>query len=308
MSSVDWKKLRIGTNQTIAMVRHASRYDNDESVNYRNKFIDKMKYTQNETITDGRGAGTSFYELFRLQSRMEKIDEALPPKRRKKDRIIAISFCVSKPEEVSREQEGEFFEICYRNICDICGGAENVTAGYIHRDEIHDYLDAETGERRTSLAHLHCVGIPYVQDVGINAKNFMTTENMTRLNEAIDKECQERLHVKFLVGLKSRSGRTVEDLQIASERRALQQRERQREIEENIEKLKAKEEQLKKEIEKLKRQKEEAEAEKKRVREEYTKLANLYNALVREFNELKEEAKRLKIQISEKIEEKLRKR
>lgn len=308
MSSVDWKKLRIGTNQTIAMVRHASRYDNDESVNYRNKFIDKMKYTQNETITDEREAGTSFYELFRLQSRMEEIDEAFPPKRRKKDRIIAISFCVSKPEEVTREQEGEFFEICYRNICDICGGSENVTAGYIHRDEIHDYLDAETGERRTSRAHLHCVGIPFVDGVGINAKNFMTTENMTRLNEAIDKECQERLYCGFIVGLKSRSGRTVEDLQIASERRALQQRERQREIEENIEKLKAKEEQLKKEIEKLKRQKEEAEAEKKRVREEYTKLANLYNALVREFNELKEEAKRLKIQISEKLEEKLRKR
>ena len=276
MSSVDWRKIHSGTSELIALISHAARYDGDPDVHYRSGFVDKSKSHENYTVgrKKDRFGGARFFEIARLQGRIRDIDTKNPPRRRRKDRVIAIAFCVSKPEGVQEKDEKEFFEIAYKHIARLCGGEENLTIGYVHRDEIHNYIDAVTGEERTSVAHMHVTGLAYLPGVGINGRQFMTAERMQALNRDIDMECQSRLGCPFLVGVRTRSGRSVEDLSLYSEKKAMElSRAREKECRKKLEEVRKSEQQLEEQREKIK-------DEEKKLNENYTKLAKAYNRLL----------------------------
>ena len=83
--------------------------DDGKDVTYRNKYIDKSRTHLNYTI--GPEIGRRFDDLSgygeaqRLKKRVEEIDAVEPPKRRRKDRVTAVAFCVTVPDGLDPGQE-----------------------------------------------------------------------------------------------------------------------------------------------------------------------------------------------------------
>ena len=223
MSSVDFHKCKGGTGEAAAMLRHMSRHDGyDRFVEYDNPHIDRSRSKDNYVI--GNGLGENNDEVYRrLQKRVAEIDKELPPKRIRKDRVTMMTYTIAAPDGLRPDQERRFFQLAYDRLASFSGGYENLSPGYIHKDEIHDYKDATTGRKRTSRAHMHVAGIPFVVGVGVNGKKFETRTRMQELNREIDKACRDRLGVSFMTGHSGRSGQSVETLKAASIEKAVEE-------------------------------------------------------------------------------------
>lgn len=218
MASANIMKLRGGA--AAAILAHDHRHDGKD-VQYDNAHINKDLSRRNGTqyykgVHDLKMTAQDEYQ--RLQDRVAEIDRAEPPKRIRKDRVTMVGFEVPVPEGLPPEKENHFFKIAYKAFVRMCGGARNVSSLRIHRDEVHEYVDPVTKERRTSRVHAHAVGIPYVPGKGINCKSFMTRQALRDLQQDIDRQCRAELGVAFLDGFSQRSRGTVEDLKRASAR------------------------------------------------------------------------------------------
>ena len=202
-----------------SILAHNHRHDGKD-VQYRNEHIDKGKTASNSYryFMGQDPAATSKDEYVRLKGRVEEIDKAEPPKRIRKDRVTMVAFEVPVPAGLPAGQEEQFFSLAYREIARMCGGPANVSMMQIHRDEVHEYTDPLTKERRTSRVHAHVVGIPYVKGKGVNCKGFMTRQALWDLQKRVDDKCRQNLHIAFMDGSRQRSRGTVEDLKRASVR------------------------------------------------------------------------------------------
>lgn len=220
MASVSFMKCKGGTGEASAMIRHMERHDGKD-VEYANRWVDKSRTHLNSVVGDAGDNGSRGTKE-RLDARVKEIDGRLPPKRIRKDRVTIVSMEVPAPEGLRPQDEEKFFRIAHDEIAKFCGGTGNVSNGYVHRDEIHDYIDTD-GLRKTSRVHMHMAVVPYVDGVGVNGKAFETRKRMQELNAAIDQRCQQELGLPFMTGKKGRTGRTVEDLQAMSEGKAVEQ-------------------------------------------------------------------------------------
>lgn len=221
MASVDFQKNTFTGG--AAMVGHMTRHDG-QAVEYRNKYIDPARSGENYIIDAGRFEDTTARGVMeRLRERVRAVDDVQPPKRKVKDRVTVMTYTIAAPDGLSEKQEREFFRVAYDELARFSGGRENVSPGYVHRDEIHDYVDAASGERKTSRAHMHVAGIPYTAEKGVNGKAFETRARMRELNKTIDERCRRELGFKFLTGERGLSGRSVEEMQAASETRTKKQ-------------------------------------------------------------------------------------
>lgn len=202
-----------------SILAHNHRHDGKD-VQYRNEHIDKSRSALNGVrYFEGQNAkATSHDEYERLRARVEEIDRAEPPKRIRKDRVTMVAFEVPVPEGLPADKEAKFFSLAYREIARMCGGANNVSTMRIHRDEVHEYTDPLTKERKTSRVHAHVVGIPYVKGRGVNCKQFMSRQALRDLQKRIDDKCRSDLGVQFMDGSRQRSRGSVEDLKRASAR------------------------------------------------------------------------------------------
>ena len=215
MASVNVMKLH--GSEAASILAHNHRHDGKD-IQYRNEHIDKSKTASNSyRYFKGQDpAATSKDEYTRLKARVEEIDKAEPPKRIRKDRVTMCAFEIPAPAGLPAEKEEKFFSLAYREIARMCGGAENVSTLRIHRDEVHEYTDPLTKERKTSRVHAHVVGIPYVKGKGVNCKQFMTRQALRDLQRRIDDKCRQNLNIAFMDGSRQRSRGTVEDLKLAS--------------------------------------------------------------------------------------------
>jgi len=231
MASVDMQKH--GFRDGAAMVGHFARHDGRE-VGYRNRYIDPERSEQNFCVgLDGREVPTTSEMMDDLKRRVDEIDAAQPPMRLRQDRVTMMTYTVTAPAGLTPEKERAFFEMVHEEIARFSGGRENVTPGFVHRDEIHDYIDTD-GSRVTSRSHLHMAGVPYTEEKGVNGKAFETRQRMRELNRTIDERCRRELGIKFMTGQKGLTGRSVEELQAASETRTIRQR--RKELEREIDK------------------------------------------------------------------------
>lgn len=167
--------------------------------------------------------------------RVDEVDELYPvPKKGRKsedERIVAgiiITYC---PQQIYDEgRSDEFFEKTHAVIMDFFG-EKNVGGSMSHYDEIHDYVDAETKEERTSLAHMHTVVAAYAEwkdkdpktkqsreRRGINGAHFETRSRYPQFNKAIDEMCRREFGVSYLTGegKGKNSGKSVEQLKAES--------------------------------------------------------------------------------------------
>lgn len=198
MVSVDWKKNKGGTNEGFARMAHATRHDGKE-VEYNNKHIKpELSHLNYEIRPRESKKRTAVQEINRLKQRVEQLDQLQPPRRVRKDRVTTVSFEIKVPDALQEKDERRFFQLAYEEIARTCGGVKNVTNGYVHNDEKHEYLDPLKKEFVMSRAHMHVQGIVWTAEHGVNGKHFVTRQRMRELNQRLEERCRRELGISFL--------------------------------------------------------------------------------------------------------------
>ena len=217
MASINIRKLH--GEEAAAILNHTHRHDGRPGVEYGNCHIDPARSSLNSVLVPrGIGRETAAEELARLRARVAEIDAAEPPKRIRRDRVTLVSVEIPAPAGLPPEQEEAFFRLACAEVAKMAGGAKNVGSIQIHRDEVHEYTDPVTRERRTSRVHAHMLCIPYVAGRGVNCKQWMSRDRLRQIQRAVDSRCRQKLGRRYLDGSGQKSRGTVEDLKIASAR------------------------------------------------------------------------------------------
>ena len=190
MASVNWKKmtaaavsgLRIHFDQRLRLTHE-----------HANKDIDRVLTPQNYVL-----GAESFADAFaHLQARTKAVDAVQPPLRVKKDRVVACMLEYPCPKEIADAgRADEFFKAMYEECCGYFG-AENVHASFIHKDEVHTYIDSKKHEVRESLEHAHTLVSAYTSEKGINGKVFETRARLKEFNDRVNRMCVERFGIEY---------------------------------------------------------------------------------------------------------------
>ena len=202
MASVNFEKLKT-PQQVKAMLRHCDGEERLEA-NHSNIDIDKSKTSGNMQGNLGYAAACQRYD-----ERIAFLD-AKPGANRRKDRVTCFGLNVPAPKDLEQEDEKAFFLAVIEIIINQYG-QDNIVQYYMHQDEKHEYIHAETGERCMSRSHLQCYVVPE-HNGKLNGKWFSSRANMVRLNNAIHRMAQEQFGVMFMDGSKRKSRKTVEQL------------------------------------------------------------------------------------------------
>jgi len=178
-------KHKAGSSSLSGSFRHCDK-DIREIAKHGNEHIDVRKTSENDQIIRD-------YEetLKRFQERILTIDELGENRNHRKDRVEAVEMCVPIPSGVNEPEE------YFRDICGIFSekyGQENFINGYLHKDEVHSYLDH--GETRESLRHMHIFFVPE-KDGSLNAKELTGRWELIDLNNRIDKISRDKYQVAF---------------------------------------------------------------------------------------------------------------
>lgn len=214
MASVNWKKLHDAV-EVKAQFRHSDR-DMRKRDNHQNEHINKV-------LTD---SNTALYESMSYNKTCQAYDERIADydskctRKPRKDRVTCICLEVSAPEELSPDDSERWFH----SLCTVIQeryGKEQVLQAYWHRDEVHEYMDSETGKKRLSREHAHIYVFPDV-DGKLNARDFQKRSEMVDLNKAIETMTIQDFGIKFMTGKEQKCGRSVEKLKHDSEEKKLQ--------------------------------------------------------------------------------------
>lgn len=201
MASVNFMKLT-GSNAVKGILRHC---DPDERARHehKNQDIDKSQISNDIVLQINLNYAAS---CGRYMQRIKELDSTTNTNKRK-DRVTCFSLEVPAPEGLTRDQANAFLADAFR-IMQQRFGVENVINGYIHNDEIHDYMDH--GEVKESRSHIHVLVVPEINGK-LNGKQFSCRRNMMDLNKTLDNYCRSKYGVPFMTHQKARK-RTVEEL------------------------------------------------------------------------------------------------
>lgn len=190
MASVNWKKMT--SAEVSGMYLHLdqnARLTHEHS----NKDIQKELTPKNYII----GANSFKGAVNRMKERTKTVDAVQPPLRVKKDRVVACMLEYVCPKEIADAgRADEFFRAMYEECCAYFG-KENVHASFIHKDEVHTYIDSQKHETRESLQHAHTLVSAYTAEKGINGKAFETRARLKEFNEHINRMCAERFGIEY---------------------------------------------------------------------------------------------------------------
>jgi len=215
MASVDFKKVK--TIQEVRnMVKHCDVEQRLRS-DHANKHIDKSRTNLNKQFKNSSLEQT----MQKFKDKLSELD-AVPGANKRKDRVIAFMLEVPIPAGIPNDKAVEFSNKVNKLINEQYGKG-CIINGYIHFDEGHTYIDAETGKERESLNHIHLLVIPAV-DGRLNGKVFSKKANMVKLNKAIDAVCKNDYGVSFLTGASKKSREEVETLKLKSDKAELERR------------------------------------------------------------------------------------
>ena len=195
---------------------------NREKLNHSNENINK------NLITDNYFFGCDNWQqiVSKTNERIERVDKINPPKKLKKDRIIACGCEVPVPDEIRKmgsSAPDNFLEDVY-NLLSAKLGKANMLGMAVHKDEQHEYIDAKTNEKKMSLIHGHIFFTPCVYDEidgrktpRINAKEKITRQFLIDINKDINEMCINRYGVKFMTGdYKKGQSRSIDELKTKS--------------------------------------------------------------------------------------------
>lgn len=230
MASVDWQKHSGGTS-VKAQFRHC---DKDERLKaeHANKEIDKSLTYKNLSFGAFKGDYKSICHAY--DERIEYIDKHAGLKKKpRKDRVTCMSWSISCPAGMSDDMASKWFTDVYdllnTEYSDVLGASA-------HFDEVHEYVDASTGETAMSRPHMHVFVLPVVEKDGFRrlvGKDFSKRENIVKLNNSIQKLTEDKYpgHT-FMTGVKHPGKyQTVESMKGQSKRLQAEQERVQQEIE-----------------------------------------------------------------------------
>lgn len=210
MASANWMK---ATRQGAgAMKKHLNQEDRVKG-EHGNKHIDPKLTRLNYTLD------TKDYmeSLRRLTARTKAVDQILPPKRKRQDRVTCCFIELPCPDAIRQQgRSDDFFAKMYQQLQDFFG-KENVHGGFVHKDEIHDYYNKD-GSKTTSLEHIHVLVSAYTPEKGINGKAFETKARLNALNKALDQTCLREFGLRLNTD-ETPQHKTVERLKEESELR-----------------------------------------------------------------------------------------
>ena len=210
MASANWMK---ATRQGAgAMKRHLNQEDRVKG-EHGNKHIDPELTRLNYTLD------TKDYmeSLRRLTARTKAVDQILPPKRKRQDRVTCCFIELPCPDAIRQQgRSDDFFVKMYQQL-QFFFGQENVHGGFVHKDEIHDYYNKD-GSKTTSLEHIHVLVSAYTPEKGINGKAFETKARLNALNKALDQTCLREFGLRLNTD-ETPQHKTVERLKEESELR-----------------------------------------------------------------------------------------
>ena len=210
MASANWMKApRQGAG---AMKKHLNQEDRVKG-EHGNKHIDPELTRLNYTLD------TKDYmeSLRRLTARTKAVDQILPPKRKRQDRVTCCFIELPCPDAIRQHgRSDDFFVKMYQQLQRFFG-QENVHGGFVHKDEIHDYYNKD-GSKTTSLEHIHVLVSAYTPEKGINGKAFETKARLNTLNKALDQTCLREFGLRLNTD-ETPQHKTVERLKEESELR-----------------------------------------------------------------------------------------
>lgn len=204
MASVNWMKIKT-SNEAKKIFAHCST-DKRLEHNHSNKEIDKSKTSNNLLFGEFKNGYDAVCKLYdEIISELDSKEGA----NKRKDRVTAIAWEMVCPEGLNSNETKEWFEKVYNLFTE---KYNNILGGTVHLDEVHEYIDSETGQKKMSRPHIHIYGIPVV-DGKLNAKKLMTRENITNSHKMVDTFTKENYpHATFLTGKKRKTKKTVEEL------------------------------------------------------------------------------------------------
>lgn len=207
MASVSFEKIK-SISEIKAKIRHCDREERLKH-EHSNKQINKDLTHNNLNLF----ANDNYEKACnRFDNRLAYLDSTTNTNKRK-DRVNCFGLSIPIPQGLTTEQERQFYSNTYQIICKQYG-EDNIIAGYAHYDEIHDYIDASTGDIETSRPHFHLYVIPEKDGI-LNGKWFSSKANMSKLNKSIDDMCMRDFNIPFMTGSKKK-GQSVENLKEAS--------------------------------------------------------------------------------------------
>lgn len=231
MASVDWQKHSGGTS-VKAQFRHC---DKDERLKaeHANEEIDKSLTHKNLSFGAFNGDYKSICHAY--DERIKYIDEHAGLKKKpRKDRVTCMSWSISCPAGMSDDMASKWFTDVYdllnTEYSDVLGASA-------HFDEVHEYVDASTGEIAVSRPHMHVFVLPVVEKDGFRrlvGKDFSKRENIVKLNNSIQKLTEDKYpgHT-FMTGVKHPGKyQPVEDLKRRSKEAQAIQAEKEKALQE----------------------------------------------------------------------------
>lgn len=202
MASVNFEKYK-AAQQVKAMLRHC---DEEKRLQTNHSNIDI-----NKSATPNNMQGNLDYDAAcrKYDERIAFLDSK-PGANKRKDRVTCFGLNTPAPKDLKPENEKAFF-MSVLEIIKNQYGEDNIIQYYVHQDEKHEYINAETGEQCMSRAHMQCYVVPEHKGK-LNGKWFSNKSNMIKLNNAIHRMAQEQFGVLFMDGSKKKSHKTVEQL------------------------------------------------------------------------------------------------
>ena len=189
MASANWMKAT--TQKAGAMKKHLGQAERIQG-NHSNKDIDKSLSVNNYSI----GCSDYAEALASMKRRTKAVDAVIPPKRIRKDRVTCCFIELPCPRRLTQcGQSDDFFKLAYDELCAFFGN-ENVHGGFVHKDEVHRYVDKDK-KMRVSMEHMHVLVSAYTPEKGINGKAFETKSRLKTLNDNLDDMCVKQFGVKF---------------------------------------------------------------------------------------------------------------
>lgn len=202
-----------------AHLRHDDITPEEREIAARNNpHIDITKSHLNKSLL-----GLTYVQMCeKYDKRISALDETTN-KNKRKDRVTLQNIEVPVPEGLDRKNYNRWFIKVAEIMCSMYG-SENFIDGQIHYDEEHEYIDAETHEKRMSRVHMHASIVPEVKGQ-LNCKKMSGRANMKKLNNEIEKMTKAEFGCSFMTGTKKKSRQTIDELKNKSNRLALEQRE-----------------------------------------------------------------------------------
>ena len=208
MASVDFLKIP-SSAEFKRIARHCDKFQRIND-GHRNPDIQKDLTERNTQLPDRhyQWVCATYY------SKLKYLD-SLPNANKRVDRVTCFGLEVPCPRDLKEGFIAAWFEDVFKLICEQYD-IDNVLQYYVHYDEVHKYVHAETGLWQESRIHAHCLVIPE-HEGRLCGKWFSSRENMIKLNNAIHDLSLVKYGVEFMDGSKKGSIKRVEQLKHESD-------------------------------------------------------------------------------------------